>query len=57
MKVREAIPNSGYLRVTVAPAGVKVDYIRAWLSRDETPPRKNGEIAFSYSIPPRAARN
>ncbi len=46
----DILPNSGYLRVTVSPAGVRVDYIRAYLPKDETPEHKNGEVAFSYSV-------
>jgi hypothetical protein len=46
----DILPNSGYLRVTVSPANVKVDYIRAYLPQDEKPDHKNGEIAFSYSV-------
>jgi hypothetical protein len=46
----DILPNSGYLRVTVAPASAKVDYIRAWLPHDEQPDRKNGEVAFSYNV-------
>ncbi len=46
----DVLPNSGYLRVTVSPASAKVDYVRAWLPKDEKPDHKNGEVAFSYSI-------
>jgi hypothetical protein len=49
----DILPNSGYLRVTVSTAGVKVDYIRAWLTQDETSGRKNGEVASSYTVPPK----
>lgn len=49
----DILPNSGFLRVTVAPAEVKVDYIRAWLAKDETAEHKNGEVAFSYVVKPR----
>ncbi|MCX5632360.1 MAG: metallophosphoesterase family protein [Phycisphaerae bacterium] len=44
------LPGSGYLRVTVSPQQVKVDYIRAYLAADETAEHKNGEIAYSYTI-------
>jgi hypothetical protein len=47
----DILPNSGYLRVTVSPVDVKVDYVRSWLPKDETPERKNGDVAFSYAIP------
>jgi hypothetical protein len=29
---------------------VKVDYVRAWLPKDETGEQKNGAVAFSYSV-------
>jgi hypothetical protein len=45
----KTLPNSGHLRVTVSPSEVKVDYVRAFLSADETEDHKNGEIAYSYS--------
>jgi hypothetical protein len=41
---------SGHLRVTVSPALVTVEYVRAWLPADETAQRKNGEIAYSYTV-------
>ena len=46
----DVLPNSGYLRVTVSPAGVKVDYVRAWLPKDETQQHKNAEVAFTYTV-------
>ena len=46
----DILPNAGYLRVTVSPANVKVDYIRAYLPQDEKPDHKNGEVAFSYTV-------
>jgi hypothetical protein len=46
----DILPNSGHLRITVSPENVKVDYVRAYLPKDETAERKNGEVAFSYSI-------
>lgn len=50
----DILPNSGHLRVTVSPQHVRVDYIRVYLHKDETPEHKNGEIAFSYTIKPTA---
>lgn len=50
----DILPNAGYLRVTVSPQQTKVDYIRAWLAKDETAEHKNGEVAFSYTVKPRA---
>ena len=39
------LPGSGHLRVTVSPAGVKVDYVKTSLGAD------NGRIITGYSIP------
>lgn len=44
----ERFPNSGYARVTVAPSGVKVDYVRTYPPADESSTRVNGTVAFSY---------
>jgi hypothetical protein len=49
----DILPDSGHLRVTVAPDQVKVDYVRAWLPKDETGEQKNGTVAFSYAVTPR----
>jgi hypothetical protein len=49
----DILPDSGHLRVTVAPDQVKVDYVRAWLPKDETGDQKNGVVAFSYTVKPR----
>lgn len=40
----DKFPNSGYVRVTVSPAGVDVTYIRVFLEKAD-------EAAFSYHIP------
>lgn len=47
----DKLPNSGYTRVTVSATGVKVDYVRSYLSRDEGPGRTHGATAFSYTLP------
>lgn len=47
----ERFPNSGYTRVTVAPTGVKVEYVRMFLGADDNPTQKSGTVAFSYTIP------
>ena len=47
----EKFPNSGYTRVTVAPTGVKVEYVRMYLSADETGGRTSGSVAYTYTIP------
>lgn len=44
------LPNSGYLRVNVEPDAVRVDYVRQYLSQDETPSQRSGSVAFSYTI-------
>ena len=48
----ERFPDSGYTRVTVAPAGVKVEYVRTYLPADERPgtEKVNGTVAFSYTV-------
>jgi predicted phosphodiesterase len=43
-------PNSGFLKVTVSPEQVQVDYVRCYLPKDETAQHKTGEIAHSYVI-------
>jgi hypothetical protein len=45
-------PNSGYLHVTVSPDKVKVDYFCSYLPNDEKPGHLNGEVAYSYTLPP-----
>ena len=49
------LPNAGHLRVTVSAAQVKVDYVRSYLPKDEHGKQVNGEIAYSYTINPRAS--
>ena len=46
----DILPNSGHLRVTVAPEQVRVDYVRSYLPQDETGGHKSGEVAFSYTV-------
>jgi hypothetical protein len=45
-------PNSGYVRVTVSPEQVKVDYVRSYLPKDEVNGHKSGEVAYSYTVTP-----
>ena len=45
------LPNAGYLNVTVAADTVTVDYIRAFLPKDEKDGHINGEIVFTYTLP------
>jgi hypothetical protein len=44
------LPGSGYLKITVSPEQVKVEYIRSWLPKDESGQHKNGEAAYSYTV-------
>jgi hypothetical protein len=46
----DVLPNSGYLRVSVSPETVRVDYIRSFLPSDEREGRANGMTARSYVI-------
>jgi len=50
-KSGDILPNSGFLNVTVSTDQVKVDYIGAYLPKDETASRKNGQVTYSYTIP------
>ena len=43
--------NSGYVRVTVTAASLRVDYVKTYLPNDESTSRRNGEVAYSYSLP------
>ena len=47
----ERFPSTGYTRVRVSPTGVKVEYIRTYLPKDEGPGKVNGTPVFSYTIP------
>ncbi len=42
--------SSGHLRITVSPATVRVDYVRAYLPADERTGRRNGAVDISYTI-------
>ncbi|MGD8450448.1 MAG: metallophosphoesterase [Phycisphaerae bacterium] len=42
----DAVANSGHLRVTVSPAEVHVEYVRAYLPGDGL----NGDVAYTYTI-------
>lgn len=44
------LPGRGFLKVTVSPESVKIDYIRSYLPSEENSSRKNGEIAHSYTL-------
>lgn len=44
------LDGSGHLRVTVSPSCVKVDYVRAFLPKDENATRKNQEVKHTYTV-------
>jgi predicted phosphodiesterase len=46
----EIYPNAGHIRVNVSGEGVKVDYVRAYLPKNETATRKNMDVSASYFI-------
>jgi len=46
------MPNRGYLYITVSPNKAQVDYVKTYLPSEENATRKNGEIAYTYSIVP-----
>jgi len=46
----EIYPNTGHLRVNVSADGVKVDYVRAYLPKNETATRKNRDVSATYFI-------
>lgn len=46
----ERFPSTGYTRVNVAPTGVKVEYVRTYLPKDEGTGKTNGVPVFSYTI-------
>jgi hypothetical protein len=43
-------PNSGHLRVTVSPNGTRVDYVRAYLPKNENGSRHNKDVSATYYI-------
>ncbi len=44
------LPNSGHIRVNCAPNGVRVDYVRAYLPRNENGTRHNKDVSATYFI-------
>jgi hypothetical protein len=44
------LPNRGYILGNVTPDSVRIDYVRTYLPNEENASRKNGDIAFSYTI-------
>lgn len=51
-KSGDFLPPSGHLKVSITATSAKVDYIRSWLPKDETPEHKQDEVAFSYTVKP-----
>lgn len=47
----EILPNSGHMRIRVQPTQIQVEYVRAYLPKNETGSRKNKDIAATYTIP------
>ncbi len=46
----DAFSSSGFLRLTVAPDQVAVQYIRSFLPQDMNTNQQNGEVAYTYAI-------
>jgi hypothetical protein len=46
----QILPQSGHIRISVAPTGVKVDYVRAYLPQNENATRHNKDISATYFI-------
>jgi hypothetical protein len=44
------LPGRGYVRVSVSPENIKLDYIRTYLSSEEAGTKKNGEVAYSFTV-------
>lgn len=44
------LPNRGYIYVTVSSDKAQVDYVRTYLPSEENATRKNGDIAYTYTI-------
>jgi uncharacterized protein (TIGR03437 family) len=42
--------GTGYLRVQVSPANVRVEYVETWIPGTENGIRKNGMVADSYTV-------
>ena len=46
----DVLGGPGHLRVTVSPSNVKVEYVRAYLPKDENAQRGNGQVDYTYLI-------
>jgi hypothetical protein len=49
----DILGGSGYLRVTVTPDEVNVEYVLTWTPTNESEEHRNGEVAHSYTMKPR----
>ena len=49
-------PNSGYVRVTVSPEDVLVEYVRQFLPEDEAEGQRSGQVDYAYRLPLGAPR-
>ena len=47
----DILPNSGRVRVTVAPSKVRVEYLRSFLPSHVTAQQQDNAVAFAYDIP------
>lgn len=52
----DKVPGAGLVRVSVGPDQAKVDYVRAYEPAAETDGHQHGEIAFSYTVSPKGAK-
>jgi hypothetical protein len=46
----DVLSSPGYLRVTVSPTQITIDYVRTYLPKDERAGHKNRTIAYSYTL-------
>lgn len=46
----DVLPGSGYTRVTVSDAFVKVEYVRIFLPEDENDIQVNGQVAYTHTL-------
>ena len=46
-----AVACAQYHYLSNLVGGVKVEYVRSWLPKDELPGKTTGTVAFSYTIP------
>ncbi len=44
------LSSSGHMRISITPTQMTARYIRAWLPRDETAVRKNGQIDHEWTV-------